>query len=155
MITLERLVWMLLMAGSYAAAAVSIALCLYRHRALKLESKKAAEALEQRTQQAEQKVEATEAVLSVLRAQLAGLEEQVQLSSGTPAKSWTNINRRTQALRMLRSGDKSDRVASELSMSKGEVELIRRVHTIAASSYDPTIGFPGGSEKPSNLSIGG
>jgi hypothetical protein len=90
------------------------------------------EAVKQRAEIAERRLLTAEAALPKLQSQIADLEEQVRLSSGAPAKSWTNINRRTQAVRMLRAGDKPSQVAAELSMSRAEVDLIRKVQTLTA-----------------------
>ena len=71
-----------------------------------------------------------------LQAQVYELEEQARLASGAQAKSWSNISGRTQAIRMIRNGSSSDRVAAELSMTPGEVDLIRRVQQLTADSVE-------------------
>jgi hypothetical protein len=39
-----------------------------------------------------------------------------------------NLNKRSQALRMYRRGEPSERIATALQMSRNEVELILKVH---------------------------
>lgn len=65
------------------------------------------EALRSRTDEAERRAEAA----TIPRHPMAGL----------------NLTHRTQALRMLRRGDSSDKVASILGISQTEVELLQKV----------------------------
>jgi hypothetical protein len=81
-----------------------------------------------------------------LQTQVRELEEQARLVSGAPAKSWTNINRRTQAVRMLRSGSTPDRVAAELSITREEVDLIRKVQRFTTEFYDAGPEFTNSKE---------
>ncbi len=132
MTTAEMTVSILIAAGPYAAVCIAIAISLWLQKARKKELARDLEAVSQRAELAERRLHTAEATLARFQSQVADLEEQVRLSSGAPAKSWTNINRRTQAVRMLRAGDKPSQVAAELSMSRAEVELIRRVQSLTS-----------------------
>lgn len=132
MITPGMLLSVLVAIGPYAAVCFAIAIFLRLQKANKRESARDLDAVNQRAEIAERRLLTAEAALAKLQSQVADLEEQVRLSSGAPAKSWTNINRRTQAVRMLRAGDKPSQVAAELSMSRAEVDLIRKVQTLTA-----------------------
>jgi hypothetical protein len=73
------------------------------------------------------------------------LEEQVRLAAGAQAKTWSNIDRRVQAVRMLRNGTSADRVAAELAMTPGEVDLIRSVQRLTGAG-DSANEFAGPSK---------
>ena len=133
MTTAEMILSIFVAAGPYAALCVAIAISLWLQKARKKETARELETVSQRAELAEGRLHTAEATLARVQSQVADLEEQVRISSGAPAKSWTNINRRTQAVRMLRAGDKPSQVAAELAMSRAEVELIRRVQSLTSS----------------------
>ena len=132
MITPDIILQILIAGGPYAAVCVAMAVFMRLHSTSKRESARNLEAAGQRADSAEGRMQAAEAALAQIQSQVADLEEQARISSGALAKSWTNINRRTQAVRMLRAGDKPSQVAAELSMSRAEVELIRRVQSLTS-----------------------
>ena len=141
-------------AGPYVAIFAAAALGFYLRRKSAWQSMRSLEAMTQRAESVEERLRAAEVALAEMRSQVADLEEQARLSSGAPAKSWTNINRRTQAVRMLRAGDAASHVAAELSMSRAEVELIRKVHSLTASTCEGYSGL-GRSPEPSIFPNGG
>jgi hypothetical protein len=142
MITPEIVLQILIAGGPYAAVCVAMAVFMRLHNRFTMESARGVETASQRAESAERRMQAAEAALAQIQSQVADLEEQALLSSGALAKSWTNINRRTQAVRMLRAGDKPSQVAAELSMSRAEVELIRRVQSL--TSHESSIYSIGG-----------
>ena len=85
--------------------------------------------------------------ISRMGACIRELEEQVRLAAGAQAKSWSNIDRRVQAVRMLRNGTSADRIAAELAMAPGEVDLIRRVQRLTGAAGSPN-PFSGPSNSP-------
>jgi hypothetical protein len=121
-------------AGPYVAVCAAMVVCARLNQSRKSESARNQEALNQRAELVERRLLAAETALARVQSQLADLEDQARLSSGAPVKSWTNINRRTQAVRMLRAGEKPAQVAAELSMTPAEVELIRKVHSITSTA---------------------
>jgi hypothetical protein len=140
--TAEMVLSILAAAGPYVAVCAVTAAGLYLTRTRDRESARGMEGINLRVELAERRLQAAEIALAHIKSQMTDLEEQARLSSGAPAKSWTNINRRTQAVRMLRAGDRPSQVATELSMSRAEVELIRRVQSL--TSQESSI-FPVGS----------
>jgi hypothetical protein len=123
----------LIAAGPYAAVCVAMAFSRWLNNARQREAARNEEAADQRAELAERRLLAAETALARMQSQVTDLEEQARLSCGAPAKSWTNINRRTQAVRMLRAGEKPSQVAAELSISRAEVELIRKVHSLTST----------------------
>lgn len=55
---------------------------------------------------------------------------------GAAADSGLNLAKRSQALRLLRSGTAVEAIASDLQISKSEVRLLRKVNQILASSAE-------------------
>ena len=134
----------ILMAAQAALFALVAAGFIVTFRGLRGSKAVAAEAVadvQDRIRQLEAKLEAAELTIGRLQNQTRQVEEQASLMSGTPAKSWTNINRRSQAIRMLKSGATPDRVAAELSLTRGEVELIRKVERLTSDFYRPAPEF--------------
>jgi hypothetical protein len=82
-----------------------------------------------------------ETELGKLRSTLAELKQRLeeceqrseQLVPPQAPASGFNLNRRTQALRLLRRGDTPDHVARSLSVPKQEVELLQKVQQILLS----------------------
>lgn len=125
-------------AAFFVALVVGLAFAfrgLRRNAAAGTENATTATTLQQQVRQLEARLEESATDVARLQTQVRELEEQARLVSGAPAKSWTNINRRTQAVRMLRSGSTPDRVASELSITREEVDLIRKVQRFATPEF--------------------
>jgi hypothetical protein len=135
---------MILIAVQAAFFVVTAAGFVFAFRGLRQSKTVAADAvtdLQDNVRQLEAKLEAAELTIGRLQNQTRQVEEQASLMSGTQAKSWTNINRRSQAIRMLKSGSTPDRVAAELSLTRGEVELIRKVERLTNDFYRPAPEF--------------
>jgi len=81
-----------------------------------------------------------------LTAELAGAKVRLQeaeeragvLVAPTPARSGLNLNKRSQALRMSRIGEKPENIAAALGLPRKEVELLLKVQKIVLSSNDIT-----------------
>lgn len=100
------------------------------HRKSRAESAQSMISVEENARQIRERLASAETELARLHNIVGELEEQARLVAGAPAKSWSNINRRTQAVRMLKNGGSSDSIATQLAISPGEVELIRRVQRL-------------------------
>ena len=124
-------------AGPYLAAAAGIGVCVFLFLNGKAGVRRSQRQTELALAEIRQSVKMAEESVAGLRADLQAAEEQFRISAGAPGKSWSNINRRTQALRMLRGGEKPRRIASELGMSAGEVDLILKVNSIASNTFHP------------------
>lgn len=124
-----------LLAGAYVivfGACGSIAL-LYRRSKSRLSE--AVLASEERCNELRSELRAQRVALEMLRSHVAEAEQQLKAAAAAPASSWSNINRRTQVLRMLRTGRSAGSIASELKMTRGEVDLIEKVQFIVAGAY--------------------
>jgi DNA-binding NarL/FixJ family response regulator len=62
---------------------------------------------------------------------LAQLREQAQKAPEPIPLSGMNLNRRTQAVRLLRRGEDVGHIAAALGVPRGEVELLVRVHQMS------------------------
>ncbi len=55
------------------------------------------------------------------------------LVAPAPAKSGMNLNKRVQAARMFRRGERPDQIAAALSLPQNEIALLLKVHQAGAS----------------------
>lgn len=117
-------------------AILSLGICLLLYKTMKAEYRRELSRIHETLDDLMRKSEKSDNAAASLRAQVCALEEQLRISSGAPVKSWNNINRRTQALRRLRAGEKPQVIAAELGMSRGEVDLLYRVHRVVVNSYE-------------------
>ena len=74
--------------------------------------------------------------LEALSARLKELENRPLQGVLEPAapRSGINLSKRSQALRLHRRGESTDRIAAELQVPRQEVELLLKVHRIVLSS---------------------
>jgi hypothetical protein len=136
-------------AGGVCLAASVVLAGLYRlHYALRRECRHGLTAAEESDKDLAGRLDEALSEIARMGACIRDLEEQVRLAAGAQAKSWSNIDRRVQAVRMLRNGTSADRVAAELAMAPGEVDLIRSVQRLTAAC-DSANHFGG----PSNSAI--
>ena len=146
MITFEAA--LIAVAGVATLAVCLVLASLFRlYYKLRRECRQAADAAQQAEKNLASRLEEAQEQMTRMGACIRELEEQVRLAAGAQAKSWSNIDRRVQAVRMLRNGTAAGRVAAELAMSPGEVDLIRSVQRLvgAAGSAD---SFAGHSNSP-------
>jgi hypothetical protein len=116
----------------YGLLAVGLVLCLYLFLSVKAEGR----GLLQRCLETGRQVKALEAGLNeareravALAADLRVVERQTgMLVEPAPARSGLNLSKRTQILRMHRSGQDSAGIASSLSLPRSEVDLLIKVH---------------------------
>lgn len=125
---LEPLVFYMLLAAGFG-------LCLYLFVSLKAEIRFLLRRnLEQRGQ-----IEACESALAEARLAIGALEtdlREVERQTGmlvapVPARSGLNLSKRTQVLRMARSGQDGAGIATALALPRSEVELLIKVHRMA------------------------
>jgi hypothetical protein len=81
--------------------------------------------------QIETTIRVTEAGMQALATELHDLEQQ---SGPGPPRSGFNLGKRTQALRMHRQGDSTEKIAASLELPRQEVELLLKVHRIAINN---------------------
>ena len=80
-------------------------------------------------------VDAVRTSLEALAAQIHDLQSHppAAVAPGLP-KAGMNLNKRSQALRMHRRGEASDRIAAALELPRQEVELLIKVHRVVLST---------------------
>lgn len=110
----------------YSALAVALILSLALFVSLKLEMRKLQARVETQDQEGNAWREESERSLRSLAARLDDVQSQI---SQAPAnRPRFNPSTRAQALRMARRGDDVDRIATALSISRPEVELLLKVN---------------------------
>jgi hypothetical protein len=124
--------------AQYVAATALFGLCLSRLLKLSREIESLSTTVRDMGESAKSELAAHRTDISRLEVLVRDLEEQSRLNAGASAKSLVNINKRTQALRMLRGGEAPNRVANALGMSRGEVDLLVKVQGIVLNSYEST-----------------
>jgi DNA-binding NarL/FixJ family response regulator len=118
----------------YALLAVGLSLSLYLFVTLKSELRSIA----RRHQEGQQQVLALQAALGEARAAAQSLEtdlREVERQTGMlvapqPARSGLNLSKRTQVLRMHRSGHDNAGIAAALALPRAEVDLLIKVHRL-------------------------
>ncbi len=125
-------VWQPLLFGALLVGGYG--LCLYLFVTLKCEigalRRGRAEQL-QRVEAMEAALEPIRAAVETLGADLRDVERQTgMLVAPAPTRSGLNLSKRTQVLRMHRSGQDSAGIAAALALPRAEVELLIKVHRI-------------------------
>lgn len=116
------------------AVAAGLALCVYLFLSLKLEFS----ALEKRRKALDLSIQRIQLAIEELRVGLREAEERAGvLVPPTPPRSGLNLNTRTQALRMLRRGDRPEQIAAALRVPENEIRLLLKVHQLAAQDHEP------------------
>ncbi|MFN7994736.1 MAG: hypothetical protein U0Q18_14105 [Bryobacteraceae bacterium] len=119
----------------YSLAAAGCGLCLYLFLTLKAEIR----SLIFRYKENSEKIGDLVSVFEEAHSRLENLEKDLRemeqqtgmLVAPMTTKSGMNLTRRTQVLRMHRSGEQSAGIASSLGLPRGEVELLIKVHRLA------------------------
>lgn len=107
--------------------------------AVGLHARKDMQATQRRSNRRQQQLEAElgklRGCVDDLRQRLAECEQQSQqlVPPQAPASGF-NLNRRTQAIRLLRRGDLPDQVAKALSVPRQEVQLLQKVQQLLLSA---------------------
>lgn len=125
--------WLLypLAVGIFAAGGISI--CLLLHVRLKREWRAGSERFEQALAKLEEELAEARAALEKLRESVARLDTVADRVAGLPlAASGLNLNKRGQAVRMLRRGEPPSRVAAALGLPEGEAALLHKVCQLSA-----------------------
>ena len=115
----------------YASIAAALCVCLYLFFTLKrgMDSaqRKGAAEIHRLTEE-----------LQTLRTRLSELEGEMTSASASknslPPPRSINVAKRTQALRMLRRGDGPERIVAAMGLSLREVQLLMKVHKLAADT---------------------
>ena len=118
----------------YAVAAMGMLLSLYLFVTLKYEIRivfRRHLAEQQRVGELETALGQARLAMEKLEKDLREVERQTgMLVAPPPARSGLNLSKRTQVLRMHRSGQDSAAIAAALSLPRAEVDLLVKVHRI-------------------------
>lgn len=68
-----------------------------------------------------------------LKSRLQEAEVRAELEVGATRPSGLNLNRRTQAIRLLRRGERPEQVSASLGMPTQEADLLLKVHRIVTA----------------------
>ena len=113
----------LITVGTYAMLASGCVVCLCVFLSLKVEIRKLRSRLSNRE---------VKAALEDMSARLQEAEERAgMLVAPPPLRSGLNLNKRTQAIRMSRRGERTENIAASLSLPRRQVELVLKVHGMA------------------------
>ena len=115
----ERLVYLAVI----AALLVALALCGYLFLTVKRE-------LQRVDRRRARQNEELSAGLNVLKDRLQDLAIEFDSAPALPPATGMNVNKRAQALRMVKRGDGPERIAAVLSLSTREVELLVKVQKL-------------------------
>lgn len=117
--------WLLYPLAVAVFAAAGICICLLLHVRLKRESRARWVELEQALARLEEELAGMRRVLDGLSERVSQLDAVAERVAGLPlAGSGLNLNKRSQAVRMLRRGEHPGRVAAALGLPEGEVSLL-------------------------------
>jgi len=104
----------------------------------------------------EAKLKARNETKDSLRSEMLRISEEFTAFNPPPNPSVTigqsmNLSRRNHVLRMHLRGDSPSRIAGVLKISKGEVDLLLKVHR----TLIPSTSWPPASDPPANRNVGG
>jgi hypothetical protein len=117
----------------YACLLVGLVLCLALFVGVKLEKAGAARSAQRRQEEIEQKLVDLLSDVEGLRARIEEAESRTGgLVPPAPARSGLNLNTRAQAIRLDRRGSTPAQIAAILGLPAGEVDLLLKVHRLAA-----------------------
>jgi hypothetical protein len=110
----------------YFLLAVAMSLCLYLFLAVQRQIQAAETRAGRDAQKLRSELLGLELELARLRGELE--EKAVAAAPSLAPQPAMNLNRRTQALRMARRGDRPDQIAAALQIPDSEVNLLLKVH---------------------------
>ena len=119
----------------YALVVVSLGLCMYLFLSAKREIRRLQLRMKQQNVLLQEAYDRMEFAVEQLRGQFQELEGKTgELVPPSPARSGMNLNKRTQAARMFRRGERPEQIAAALSLPQNEVALLLRVHQASIAS---------------------
>jgi hypothetical protein len=113
----------------YALVVISLGLCMYLFVSAKREIRRLQRRNKQQNILLQEAYDRMEFAIEQLRTQFQELEGKAgELVPPSPARSGMNLNKRTQAARMFRRGERPEQIAAALSLPQNEVALLLKVH---------------------------
>ena len=125
-----HLEWILHPAAPYAAIAVGMALCLFLFGSLKRDLRVCDARWAKRLAALEQDYSAGMESLDERWKELSHISNL--MVAPTPPRSGLNLNKRSQALQMVRRGETPQAISAVLSIPQNDVELLIKVHQVVA-----------------------
>jgi hypothetical protein len=126
-----HLEWILHPAGPYAAIAIGMALCLFLFGSLKRDLRAGDVRQAKKLAALEQECRARMESLDERWKELSHISDL--LVAPAPPRSGLNLNKRSQALQMVRRGETPQAISAVLSIPQNEVDLLIKVHQVGAS----------------------
>lgn len=119
----------------YGLLFVSLVLCLILFLSVKREIRRSEARMKRQQINLQESYDRLEAGVEGIKAGLAEVNETTSTYvAPSPAKSGLNVNKRSQATRMFRRGDRPDQVATALGVPQSEVTLLLKVHEAALAA---------------------
>ena len=116
--------------------AAAFGLCGYLFLTVKQEIQASEKRRKSETSAAEQRIAALEADIQELRKELETMPSSAAIPVGSAG---INLNKRTQALRMMKLGEGPEHIAATLSLPRKEVELLAKVQRMLLDASSPSI----------------
>jgi len=114
----------------YALVVISLGLCMYLFFSAKREIRRLQLRMKQQNVLLQEAYDRMEFAVEQLRKQFEELEGKAG-EMVPPAKSGMNLNKRTQAARMFRRGERPEQIAAALSLPQNEVALLLKIHQVS------------------------
>lgn len=119
----------------YALVAISLGLCLYLFCTAKREIRRLQLRMKQQNVLLQEAYDRMEFAVEQLKKQFEELEGKAgEMVPPSPAQSGMNLNKRTQAARMFRRGERPEQIAAALSLPRNEVALLLKIHQASMAS---------------------
>ena len=119
----------------YALVAISLGLCLYLFCTAKREIRRLQLRMKQQNILLQEAYDRMEFAVEQLKKQFEELEGKAgEMVPPSPAQSGMNLNKRTQAARMFRRGERPEQIAAALSLPRNEVALLLKIHQASMAS---------------------
>jgi hypothetical protein len=119
----------------YALVVISLGLCMYLFFTTKREIRRVQLRMKQQNVLLQEAYDRMEFAIEQLKGQFQELEGKTgELVPPSPVRSGMNLNKRTQAARMFRRGERPEQIAAALSLPQNEVALLLRVHQASMAS---------------------
>lgn len=119
----------------YALVVISLGLCLYLFCTAKREIRRLQLRMKQQNILLQEAYDRMEFAVEQLKKQFEELEGKAgEMVPPPPAQSGMNLNKRTQAARMFRRGERPEQIAAALSLPRNEVALLLKIHQASMAS---------------------
>jgi hypothetical protein len=129
--------WLLHYLGPYVGLVCGLLACLALFVTLKRELQQWRGAAARHQKEAKAALEDLRIQLTALETRLRESEERTALLvAPAPPRSGLNLSKRSQALRLHRSGEPPESIAAALQLSVREVELLLKVHQLVLEQID-------------------